>query len=176
MKDLERACFLLDLDAPRATAFLRGVHRPAEPAALVSSGRAVTPQTLGSLRAAPNRVPCRAWSRLVGDRADRIMAARPYYGFEELATVSGLPLPTLRSLFAFDAWRFHDRPRGAEVALTPVDGQYVVEASDFEAAPAGPLGRTLDLARDHVEGVPRILLARMMPAPSAFTRAASRMT
>ena len=141
MKDLERACFLLDLDAPRATAFLRGVHRPAEPAALVSSGRAVTPQTLGSLRAAPNRVPCRAWSRLVGDRAERIMAARPYYGFEELATVSGLPLPTLRSLFAFDAWRFHDRPRGAEVALTPVDGQYVVEASDFEAAPEGHVWR-----------------------------------
>ena len=130
-----RACFLLGLDPDAASAFVRGVDVPGAETcpALVDSPLRVSPLTLARHRANPNRVSCHAWRALVGDRADAVVRARPFFSIEEVAAAAQVPAGTLADLVGFEAWTFEDRPRGMTVALEPVPGAFVVELGESES-------------------------------------------
>lgn len=165
IRPLDRACVLLGLEPAEAAAFLDGRYEPcaADEQALVSCARQTTCGTFDRLRAEPNRVRCDAWTRLVGDAAPRVLAARPFYSLAEIAVVAGLPKAVVEDLFAFEPRSFVDRPTGATVTLEPEGGRYVIEASDFESA-------SLSDAWDLRAVGPRLRVA----APLEFERGPSR--
>ncbi|MGB3136988.1 MAG: hypothetical protein WBB18_09315, partial [Nodosilinea sp.] len=125
------------------------------------------PDSLRDYRLNPNRMSPAQLQQLPGLKPDRLPLLRdnrPFFSLTEFAQVSQLSLDVLEPLLELPSYSWFDKPKGENVAVTPVPGFYsaITRASDFETVSIDSLpgftGRTLSM------GVQQITL--VAPSPS----------